>query len=112
MRPGVIAFSAAAALDRPRPDAITFNAAIGACGAAHHWEASLALLQDSSHARVELSVLVFNAAISACERGSTWAWSLKLLDAMQVAGIHRDLVSRNTAILACTDSRQWQRAFS
>ena len=63
-----------------KPNAITFNAAIGACEKGGQWERALELFNAMEVRGVKPDVTTHSAAISACEKGGQWVSIMKVSD--------------------------------
>jgi pentatricopeptide repeat protein len=98
--------------DVPRPDLISFNAAISACEKGGQWEKSLELLKHmkSPASGITPDVITYNATISSCEKGAQWQRALALLTEMRSVGLHPNVVTFSAAISACEKGGQWQEA--
>ncbi|CAE8601479.1 unnamed protein product [Polarella glacialis] len=88
------------------PDAVTFNAAIGACERAQRWSEALSLLSSMLRQGVPQSVVTYNAVMAACANGKQWERALSLFRAMPEASS----ASFAVAIAACGRGSSWQEA--
>ena len=87
-----------------RPNVVTYNAAMRACGTAALWPVALSLFEDLRDDGIVPTVITYNAALAACERGAQWQEALLLLDEMQQSTTRAprpDRISFHTAIGAC-----------
>ncbi|CAJ1402404.1 unnamed protein product [Effrenium voratum] len=91
-------------------DIIGFNAAISACEKNQRWREAVALLAEALELRLRCSVVTFNAAISACEKTCQRQAALRLLRQLKRSGLELELTSYNAAISACENS--WPEALS
>ena len=80
------------------PNAVTYNAAISACGKGRRWAQAIELLREMDEAGVRPNKISYNAAISACEKGGQWARAVDLLVEMENKGVLPDAISYNAAI--------------
>ncbi|CAJ1406351.1 unnamed protein product [Effrenium voratum] len=120
-------------LQRLRPDAISFNAALGGewrrCGTllgqmrrsalratgvslqeaigCSDWAGALRLLPAGAGSAGSPGAAVLGAAASAAERGSQWQWSLRLAPR---AGSSGSAVGCSAAISSCAARRAWRRS--
>ena len=83
-------------------DAITYSAAIAACGAGGHWRNALELWE-----KVPKNSILLNVAITACGENLQWQKALQL-----VSSKLSDSISYNSAITACGNAGRWQHALS
>ena len=93
-----------------RPDVISYNTAIAACGARAYYKDAVALLSEMWDQGLEPDIISYNSAISACEKGGQWQQALELLGEMKELG--PDVISFAAAISACEKGGQWERALA
>lgn len=77
----------------PPPDTISFNTAIGACGAAGRWEEALVLLDEISARGLSPTAASFHTAAAACTRAEKWIEALDVLN----RGVRVGLVATDKA---------------
>eukprot|EP00397_Hematodinium_sp_SG-2012_P002945 GEMP01002953.1.p1 GENE.GEMP01002953.1~~GEMP01002953.1.p1 ORF type:complete len:999 (-),score=289.81 GEMP01002953.1:1454-4450(-) len=89
-----------------RPDVVSYNVAISACGNAAKWEHALRLVTDMRLQRVVPDVITYSASISACDKGKQWACAVRILRAMEADGVRADAIAYSAAISACETAGQ------
>ncbi|CAN0087565.1 unnamed protein product, partial [Scytosiphon promiscuus] len=94
----------------PEPDAITFNAAISACGRGNKWKPAVELLDIMRLEGLVPDGFSYSAAISACKNCEQWEMALELLNDMKRRGMGKDRHSLNAAIAACATAGRWKPA--
>ncbi|CAE8642006.1 unnamed protein product [Polarella glacialis] len=96
---------------RLHADAITYSAAITACGHGARSDIALDLLRSMRHAKVEPKVFCFNAAITTCgARSLQWEPALELLWAARQLSVEPNTVTGNAALGACGPGHRWEVA--
>ena len=91
-----------------KPDVVSYNATILACGKGGKREEALSLLKEMYRASIKPNVVSYNAAISACEKGGKWKEVLSLLEAMRSAGVKPNVISYNATISACEKGQEME----
>ena len=84
-------------------DAITYSAAIAACGVGGHWRNALDLYGKVS----PQNSILLNVAITVCGENLQWQKALQL-----VSNKLSDTISYNSAITACGNAGRWQHALA
>lgn len=87
-----------------KPDWISYNASISACGGGGEWMRAFGLLEEMKEERTWPGVTAYNAVISACEKGVEWRLALECLEEMRNYVLEPDLISYFVAIHACDKS--------
>ena len=88
------------------PDAITYSAAMRACGKCVQWQQALGSLPAARSLGVLLDSFTDSVAINVCERCAKWQESLGLLASARNAGLLPYAISYNAAISACEKGEQ------
>lgn len=71
----------------PRPDLVSFNTAMGACGKAGRWEEALRLLDELSDFGLSPDAISYNTAAAACARAENWDRAQETVDRGRDAGV-------------------------
>eukprot|EP00928_Gymnodinium_smaydae_P085204 TRINITY_DN6855_c0_g1_i4.p1 TRINITY_DN6855_c0_g1~~TRINITY_DN6855_c0_g1_i4.p1 ORF type:complete len:546 (+),score=99.26 TRINITY_DN6855_c0_g1_i4:29-1639(+) len=104
--------------ERVRPDIVSFNAVINACGRSGEWTWALLLLRMAADAEaLSPNIVTYNTAITALGRARRWALVLSVLDELLLAdsrrkGLQPDAVTFSAAISALERVALWERALS
>ena len=64
--------------ERRKPDVISFNAVVSACGVVGNWRRGLGLVEEMKAERTLPDVTTYSAAITACEKGGCVEEALKV----------------------------------
>ncbi|CAM9780566.1 unnamed protein product, partial [Hapterophycus canaliculatus] len=70
----------------PRPDLVSFNTAMGACGKAGRWEEALRLLDELHDFGLVPDAISYNTAAAACARAENWDRAQEIIDRGRDAG--------------------------
>ncbi|CAJ1439987.1 unnamed protein product [Effrenium voratum] len=122
-------------VQRFRPNAVTFNTSLSACGRALFWGQALHLFQaatswnaitfgaainacSGSWPRAQCllrqagqsNIITCSSCVSACEKASDWPEALLLLAGLGLRRLQGDVVVCNAAISACQKVGAWPRA--
>ncbi|CAK0858303.1 unnamed protein product [Prorocentrum cordatum] len=96
-----------------KPDVVSYNSGISACGKGEQWHRALALLSAVSEAKLELDIIYHTSlGPAACEKGEQWQPALALLSEMRKAKLVPDVISYSATISACEKGDQWQPALA
>lgn len=95
-----------------RPNVVTYNAAMQACGSAGRWREALALLRGMLSNKVAPNATSLTAAIAACGFAGEWQQALDLLRAVKDVdgGVVLSVGSYNAAIRACGKAGRFEQA--
>eukprot|EP00439_Symbiodinium_sp_Y106_P051050 s3215_g6.t2 len=92
-----------------KPNRVSFNACLHACGEAEQLDQALQLLKSmEDHGRWRPDVISYSAVLSACARLAQWTLALDELGRMQRRHVLPDVVALNAAMSACAEAVQWE----
>ena len=91
-----------------KPDTISFNAAVAACGAV--WEMALNLVDQMENDKLQLDAVTYHSAIDACQQSQQWEAALALCSQMTLRRIQRDVISFSLAIRSQEKAQRWKQA--
>ena len=91
-----------------KPDTISFNAAVAACGAV--WEMALDLVHQMENCKLQLDAVTYHSAIDACQQSQQWEAALALCSQMTLRRIQRDVISFSLAIRSQEKAQRWKQA--
>ena len=95
-----------------RPNVVTYNAAMQACGSAGRWREALRLLRALLAEGIAPNATSFTSAIAACGAAGEWQQARRLIGAVRKAhgaGL-LSVASYNAAIKACGDAGRFEEA--
>lgn len=95
-----------------RPNVVTYNAAMQACGSAGQWREALRLLRAMLAENIAPNATSFTSAIAACGAAGEWEQARRLLGAVKRAhgAALLSVGSYNAAIKACGDAGRFEEA--
>lgn len=85
----------------PRPDAISYNAALNVCGCAGQPGAAQALLQEMRSRGFAPSVVSYGALLDACAKAADVPRARRVLAGMEAAGVAPNVVAYTSVMDAC-----------
>lgn len=85
----------------PRPDAISYNAALNVCGCAGQAGAAQALLQEMRGHGFPPSVVSYGAVLDACAKAADVPRARRVLAGMEAAGVAPNVVAYTSVLDAC-----------
>ena len=99
----------AQAAKRPRPDAVTFNAAAAACAKAGDYQKAEQVLKQARRFN-KLDAILYTSVISACGRAGETKKALAYLEALREDLGRGDVVAFTSAIDSCARAGDWPNA--
>jgi pentatricopeptide repeat protein len=99
----------AQAAKRPRPDAVTFNAAAAACAKAGDYQKAEQVLKQARRFN-KLDAILYTSVISACGRAGETKKALSYLEALREDLGRGDVVAFTSAIDSCARAGDWLNA--
>ena len=99
----------AQAAKRPRPDAVTFNAAAAACAKAGDYQKAEQVLKQARRFN-KLDAILYTSVISACGRAGETKKALSYLEALREDLGRGDVVAYTAAVDACARAGDWLNA--
>lgn len=95
-----------------RPNVVTYNAAIQACGSAGRWREALTLLRGMLSEKISPNATSFTSAIASCGFAGEWQQALGLLRAVKDinGGGLLSVGSYNAAVRACGEAGRYKEA--
>jgi pentatricopeptide repeat protein len=96
--------------DGVKPNVISYNAAIDACGKGGQWQKAIELLHEMPQQGLVANLISYSSAVDACSDLGQWQQALELLHKMQHQGIKPDITVYNRLINACQKGGNWQLA--
>jgi len=97
------------AAKRPRPDAVTFNAAAAACAKAGDYQKAEQVLKQARRFN-KLDAILYTSVISACGRAGETKKALAYLEALREDLGRGDVVAYTAAVDACARAGDWLNA--
>jgi len=97
------------AAKRPRPDAVTFNAAAAACAKAGDYQKAEQVLKQARRFN-KLDAILYTSVISACGRAGETKKALSYLEALREDLGRGDVVAYTAAVDACARAGDWLNA--
>eukprot|EP00746_Dinoflagellata_sp_MGD_P115469 gnl/MRDRNA2_/MRDRNA2_51587_c0_seq1.p1 gnl/MRDRNA2_/MRDRNA2_51587_c0~~gnl/MRDRNA2_/MRDRNA2_51587_c0_seq1.p1 ORF type:complete len:143 (+),score=10.83 gnl/MRDRNA2_/MRDRNA2_51587_c0_seq1:58-486(+) len=92
------------------PDAISYCAAVSACGKAGDWQHAVSLSLSMWTMKIVPDVACYNAVSNACEKVGRWHDTLVILKVMCSARVLSDATSFNIAISSSGKGQCWRLA--
>ena len=99
----------AQAAKRPRPDAVTFNAAAAACAKAGDYQKAEQVLKQARRFN-KLDAILYTSVISACGRAGQTKKALAYLEALREDLGRGDVVAYTAAVDSCARAGDWLNA--
>ncbi|CAK9057591.1 Putative pentatricopeptide repeat-containing protein At1g12700 [Durusdinium trenchii] len=97
-----------------RPDVISFNSLINACGRSGEWHMAHFFLEQLGPWRLQCDVVGYSSLVTSCERGRQWRRALGLLRQSPSASLRCPVVTYNATLSAlggaAAPGALWRRA--
>eukprot|EP00752_Nemacystus_decipiens_P006448 g5808.t1 len=94
----------------PRPNKLTYDLVIQACGHGGEWELGVALIDDMRDLDIAPDAQTFNIAVAACARSGERLAAETLVANMWKARVTPDEFTYASLVAACGNAKEWKRA--
>ena len=91
-----------------KPDIVTFNTIIKACGRGRHWEALQGILGDMDSHGVKGDRFTYSALLSACDTAGKWQQALEWFHVMESKGVRPSIIHFTTLMSVLQKSGRWE----